>query len=85
MTYNGFTNKETWLVNLWANESFADYMDYSQSEGYDTKATAETYKDYVLDMLETSGATVEDAFAQDLISHALADVNWQELADLFNA
>lgn len=76
MGYNGWKNKETWIVNLWAGESFADY---------DTKITAETYKDYVFDMLETSGATVEGAFASDLISLALSDVDWQELADAANA
>ena len=84
MDYNGWKNKETWIVNLWAGDSFADYVEYTRSEGYDMEVTAETYKDYVLDMLETSGATVEDAFTSDLVSSALADVDWQELADAAN-
>ena len=84
MTYNGFTNKETHIVDHWASESLADYIEYAESEGYYKEVTANVYRDFVVDMLETSATTPEDALAQELISHALAVVNWEELAAVFN-
>lgn len=74
-TYNGWTNRETWLVNLWVGDNLAEL----KQEGAEIDARY-AYA-CVLDMLETSGATVEDAFASDLIAFALSGVNWQEIAD----
>lgn len=84
MTYNGYTNKETHMVDYWASESLADYVEYAQSEGYYIEVTPSYYKKFVLDMLETSGASVEEAFADELICHTLSNVNWEELAKVFN-
>ena len=74
-TYNGWTNRATWLVNLWVGDSLAELA----QEG--SNVDAQYAMHYVLDLLETSGSTVEDAFASDLISYALGDVNWTEIAD----
>ena len=84
MTYNGWTNKETHMVNHWASESLADYIEYAEYEGYYKEVTADSYRDFVIDMLETSASNPQDALAQELIAHALDSVNWQELADAFN-
>ena len=77
-TYNGWTNRATWLVNLWAGDSLAEMV----QDG--AQIDARQAESFVLDMLETSGATVEDAFTSDLLTLALAQVNWQEIAQAAN-
>jgi hypothetical protein len=32
-TYNGWSNRETWLVNLWYDDSFGDYIRSDVEEG----------------------------------------------------
>ena len=77
-TYNGWTNRATWLVNLWAGDNLAEMV----QDG--AEIDARQAESFVLDMLETSGATVEDAFTSDLLTLALAQVNWQEIAQAAN-
>ena len=77
-TYNGWTNRATWLVNLWAGDNLAEMV----QDG--AEIDARQAESFVLDMLETSGATVEDAFTSDLVSLALAQVDWQEIAQAAN-
>lgn len=79
-TYNGWTNRETWLVNLWLGDSLAEYVRDTLGQEID----ASQAESYALDLVETSGATIEDAFTSDLISFALSGVNWQEIANAAN-
>ena len=80
MSYNGWTNRATWLVNLWLGDSVAEYVADTSGE----KITAEQFECYVLDVLHQDGATVEGGLAADLMGFALGNVNWHELAEHAN-
>lgn len=76
-TYNGWTNYETWRVNLEIFDSWdSDQLD-SLTMGDDYNLAGQL-KDYVCELLETG--TESNSLA---LSYALAflnAVNWQEIA-----
>jgi hypothetical protein len=72
MQYNGWTNKETWLVNLWLGDSLV--TDAGSSMEIDAAWVKE-----VADML-LDGAVSDFGLASDLLEMALASVNWEEIA-----
>lgn len=70
---NGWTNKETWLVNLWLGDSFAALQEDGE------KITAEWIEAYIQEVifdLEESAS----GFVLDLLNFALNEINYQELA-----
>ena len=69
-TYNGWTNRETWLVNLY----FMDSVDIEESVEADY---LETMVDEYLEAFSLP------PFVTDLM--ALGLINWQELADTHNS
>jgi hypothetical protein len=74
MAYNGWTNHETWNVNLWYGDIFADWQ---EDGSYDTGAAA--LESFVVEM---SGVEeMPDGFAKDAALTALSHVNWDELAE----
>lgn len=75
MAYNGWTNYETWLVNLWFGDSAAEY--FADKE---IRPTADHARAYVEDFYEMT-STVEDGFLGDVINAFMGRVDWQELAD----
>ena len=66
--YNGYTNRETWLVNLHYGEHFQDVANDGQH------LMADYIEETVWDMLEE--ANVPDMF-KDMID--LSAVDWREL------
>ena len=70
--YNGFTNRETWLVNL----HFGDYFQEVANEGQ--QMMADYIESTVWDMLEE--ANIPDFF-KDMID--LGEVDYRELAELY--
>ena len=76
MSYNGWTNKETWLVNLW----FGDCLTEMQEEG--EEVTAYAAQRFVLDLIDDSSwrKSVEGGFILDMLNCALRKVNWEEIA-----
>lgn len=85
-TYNGWTNRETWLVNLWLSN---DENTYSTVRGLVTPnerlATARDIEAYVSEMGDDvigDGPEPMGLFA-DLIGTALARVDWLAVADSF--
>lgn len=79
MSYNGWTNRATWIVNLWMGDTMAEMVSLHQSP-FDA-SEAETF---VLEVLSQDGSSVEGGLAADLLFYALSDVNWHELADAAN-
>ncbi len=97
-TYNGWTNKPTWLVKLWIdNDQNIQEMWLSAAKQYSESAKRPTADTYILD--EDSRATymlsraleaefesiclrrlTSASFQSDLMSYALACVNWDEVA-----
>jgi len=66
--YNGWTNRETWVINLWLGDYFQDVVEEGQ------QLMADYIEETVWDMLEE--ANVPDMF-KDMID--LNAVNWREL------
>lgn len=75
MSYNGWTNKETWLVNLWVGDLLAEM----KQDGADLEE--DWIEDYVCELLATDNSTVEGGFTSDLLSCAIGEVNWKEILE----
>lgn len=77
---NGWTNRETWLVNLWLTSNDSATYDDARAvvsiEGEMIHESAQSLEDYVDEIIgEQSG------FHADLINAALARVNWREIVE----
>ena len=70
-TYNGWSNRETWLVNLWLTN---DESIYRETIGM----SANDLESFVHILCESEKL---DGFLSDLIELALVRVNWRELAE----
>jgi len=78
--YNGWTNYETWLVNLWLGESewSQDCIAEMVKSSASISEVSDKIKDYVYD---TEVDTDTCCLASDLLNGALSEVNWYELAE----
>jgi hypothetical protein len=73
--YNGWKNKETWLVNLWLGDTFA----VMQEEGH--HVTADVIEELVREYIGGfDGKTVENGFLVDMLNCALGEIDYRELA-----
>ena len=77
MKYNGWANRETWLVNLYFGDSFYEYVEYDP-ENDTVQDVAAQYEEYVAEHIneELSGLST---FLTDLLD--LSPIDWCELAD----
>lgn len=75
MAYNGWKNKETWLVNLWLGDSLAMY----QEDGFTIDAAfVEQMVDEMVDE-EVSG------LISDLLNCALYEIDYDEIAEHYES
>jgi hypothetical protein len=72
--YNGWTNYETWLVNMWFGDCFVSM----QEDGVDT--SAEALESFVMEMLDSDGHLPENGFVADIMNAALREIDWEDLA-----
>lgn len=75
--YNGWTNYETWVVNLWIDNEEGSYTYWREvaAEATDIAELSGALKDYHEEALpEVEG------FAADLLGAAMSEVNWDEIA-----
>jgi hypothetical protein len=81
MSYNGWTNKETWLVNVWFEDSLAETLQESGiRDAYDAAEYLQEYiGEYCID------GNVIGGFVQDIFNCAFHSVNWHELAESYLA
>jgi len=77
MTHNGWTNRETWIVNLWLGDSLAEYVRDTAGE----EITTEQARCYVEDCLDSA---MVNGLASDLLDQVLDHVSWQEIANAAN-
>ena len=73
MSYNGWTNKETWLVNLWHGDSLAEMQEAGE------EITAYYAQRMVTDWLDDTRHKL-DGFTNDMLNSAMVSVNWEEIA-----
>ena len=85
MTYNGWTNYETWLCNLWFDGlEFDDYIQ-DLSDDHESK---DSVLDWVADYLEQLvNDFIDDAtprvsgFITDLINSAYQEIDFRDIAE----
>ncbi len=77
MAYNGWKNKETWLVNLW----LGDMLTMDRESG--NEISADYIELLVEDMVDGAldrGARSFSGFVIDLLNCALGEIDYHELA-----
>ncbi len=67
--YNGWTNKETWLVSLWYMDEIRTYR----------PSTPEDIEEYVGFIVLEQGDKSHDGLTLDFLRMCLQDTNWREL------
>ena len=82
MSYNGWKNKETWLVNIWYMDSMPEY--FAEMEQFEV--SADELRDAVQYISEESESLSQlpAGLLSDFIATCWADVNWYELAQHLN-
>lgn len=93
--YNGWTNYETWLVNLWIdnsgdqdywNDSSRDLFEYSKGDSTFTKEEnaiadlADLMREYY-DELAGQWMPDQSSMFADMINASMREVNWREIAE----
>ena len=72
MSYNGWSNKETWLVNVWLGDDLQAHKD----EG---EALTTDYIEGLVDDLACFGPLAVTGLMSDLLSTAMGEINYWEL------
>jgi hypothetical protein len=82
--YNGFTNYETWLVNLHFQDLFYELAQeqYDDLKSIDVSDLADVFSDVVNDMTFELIQGNDTYFVNDMINAFLAQVNYGELATM---
>jgi len=90
-TYNGWTNYETWLINVWMSNDEGSYELWQETAvEYIEEAEGDTDKERAADAAADLARRLEDecegdrpeltgVFA-DLLGSALSSVDWHEIA-----
>ena len=77
-TYNGWTNYETWRVNLEIFDDFCPQDYYSDFHNDDVVGLADGMKSYAQDVIESG--VQGNCLALDYAMAFLDNVNWMEIA-----
>ena len=83
MAYNGWTNKETWLVNLWYLDGMPDYFAETGQFETDPRELEEATR-FIVEESE-SLSQLPSGLLSDFISDAWSEVNWFELSEALNS
>ena len=82
MSYNGWSNYETWNLHLWlSNDEGSQAMAEDLCQGVERHEAADRLKDWADEYVE--GLGLAPSFASDLLVAALSSVDWHELAEAF--
>ncbi len=76
--YNGWKNKETWLVNVWLGDMFASMQEDGEA------VTADVIESVVQECIgDIDGKSVENGFLIDMLNCALGEIDYRELAAFY--
>lgn len=76
MSCNGWTNHETWLVNVWLGDDVVATVSDVCGDDPDIATLADWLREYVEEMAGNGNASL----MTDLLNSAISAVNWNELA-----
>jgi hypothetical protein len=82
MSYNGWTNKETWLVNVWYMSEMPGYFSDVWQVGVEPSELRDAIQ-YISEECEAL-SQLPAGLLSDFIQTCWAEVNWNELADHLN-
>ena len=80
--YNGWTNKETWLVNIWYMSEMPEYFAEMEQFHVDAGELEEAVR-YIAEESEAL-SQLPAGLLSDFINDAWSEVNWYELAVSLN-
>jgi len=85
-TYNGWTNRETWLVNLWYGDDLATMLaeDERNVDVGIGPHEAEEWVRYVAEESEVLSQPPTSGLLSDFLEQCWCEVNWDEIADALN-
>ena len=81
-TYSGWTNYETWCVNLWLTdeqESSNDLYVLANDKTEELGAKAEMLRSDVMELYHDTVSETTSGMMYDLLGSALDNVNWREI------
>lgn len=82
MSYNGWNNKETWLVNVWYMDGMPDY--FAEMDQYHVEANElEEVIRYIAEESEAL-SQIPAGLLSDFINTCWAEVDWHTLAKELN-
>jgi len=79
-TYNGWTNKETWLVGLWYGDAIAEQV---AEQGYQDYSDIREFVEYVAHECEALSC-MPSGLLMDFINDAFGEVDWDSLEAHYN-
>ncbi len=80
--FNGWTNKETWLVNVWYMDSMPEFFAESGDFHVEPRELAETIQGIAEECEALS--QLPPGLLSDFIGDSWGEVNWHELAGSLN-
>jgi len=89
LKYNGWTNYETWLCNMWFNDfDFTDMMDMVDQceDNWDVLDIIENYikehvEEYVETYLQPNDYRSAHGFMHDMLNAAISEIDWRDIAE----
>lgn len=80
--YNGWTNYETWNCNLWFDDAFTEDAERILADCDNDKDEAiSQLADYIESTVEEYKPEVPNGFFGDIMSAAMREVNFREIAE----
>lgn len=90
MSYNGWSNYETWVTKLWLDNEQSSYVEWTEraeqtvrdADG-DTDTAVYKLAEELKDEISNSSEIPEYGLFADLLNAALSEVDWQEIAQAY--
>jgi hypothetical protein len=85
MSYNGYTNYETWNVGVWIDndEGLLDQIIDLTHHASEEPELAESIKEFVMDPETSLFPELPNGLASDILTNAISRIDWYEIAKSF--